>query len=137
MRGLAVFVAFVAFVTSCTVTREGDPNPGERPSTREFTLDDTRIEVEPGESFTIAVEDNASVGDDWSMSGKPDAAVVTTGGDHYVADSEEDTVGGGGTRYFEFEARAAGTTSVELFNCYRGCDTPDGERRYEIAIEVG
>jgi predicted secreted protein len=62
---------------------------------------------------------------------------VATHGDRYVEDSGEDTSGGGGTRYFRFEARATGSTSVELRNCYRGCADPEDEHRYEIDIKVG
>ena len=137
MRRCVFFVALVLLVTSCTVTREGDPNPGDQRPAREFTIDDTRIQVGPGESFTIAVGDNASVGDDWSLSTEPDARVVTADGDHYVADSDEDVAGGGGTRYFVFTAKENGTTTVELRNCYRGCAEPDDDHRYEIAVEVG
>lgn len=138
MRRFAAAVAALALLlgSGCSVERSGDARAGEDEPT-EFTIEDTNIAVEPGESFTIAVEDNASVGDDWSLRAKPDTDVVTAGGDHYVSDSAEDTAGGGGMRYFRFEARSAGTTSVELRNCYRGCDDPKDDHRYRIAIEVG
>jgi predicted secreted protein len=136
MRRFAVIVVLVLLASGCSQARPGSPSAGEQ-RRGEFTIEDTDIRVAPGESFTIAVQDNASVGDDWSLSAKPDEGVVTVGGDHYVADSTENVDGGGGTRYFEFEARSAGSTSVELRNCYRGCADPEDEHRYEIAIEVG
>jgi predicted secreted protein len=138
MRRFAAVVTALALLGSGCAGDTGDgTGDGTGDDTAEFTLDDTRIDVSAGESFTIAVDDNASVGDDWSLSGDPDSAVVTAQGDDYVADSDEDTTGGGGTRYFRFDARAAGTTTVELRNCFRGCHDPEDEHRYEIEIEVG
>ena len=147
MRRLAVVVALVLLVASCTATRTGDPpeettspteptEPTEQPG-RRFTIEDTDIRVAPGDSFTVAVDDNASVGDMWSVSAEPDAEVVESRGDHYEPESDEDVVGGGGTRFFEFQALREGATSVELRNCFRGCREPDDDHRYEIAIEVG
>jgi predicted secreted protein len=144
MRRLAVAVALVLLGTGCSVTRVGDAHPsagdtrsGEEEPAREFTIEDTSIRVGPGESFTIAVDDNASVGDLWSVSAEPDASVVESVGDDYVADSDEPVAGGGGTRYFRFTATRSGTTTVELRNCYRGCHDPGDDHRYELAIEVG
>jgi hypothetical protein len=67
----------------------------------------------------------------------PDEEIVTGEGDHYVADSTSDAPGSGGTRHFRFEAQSAGTTTVELLNCFQGCQAPEDERRYVIDIEVG
>jgi inhibitor of cysteine peptidase len=138
MRRFVVAVSAVALLGSgCTVERSGGDARPERDGPAEFTVEDETIAVAPGESFTIAVEDNPSVGDDWLLSDEPDEEVVTAEGDHYVADSAANAPGSGGTRYFRFEAHATGTTSVELLNCYRGCQDPEDERRYLIDIEVG
>jgi predicted secreted protein len=135
----AVVIAAVALLGSgCSVERSGGDARPERGGPAEFTVEDRTIAVASGESFTIAVEDNPSVGDDWLLSDEPDEEIVTAEGDHYVADpEEEDTAGGGGTRYFRFEAHSVGTTTVELLNCYRGCQDPEDEHRYPIDIEVG
>jgi inhibitor of cysteine peptidase len=135
MRTLVVVVVLVLLGTSCSVTRAGDARPGEPPA-REFTVEDTSIRVGPGESFSIAVEDNASVGDQWSVSAKPDSNVVRTEGDDYEPDSDEHVTGSGGTRYFRFQALRAGTTTIELRNCYRGCHDSGDDRRYQLAVEV-
>ncbi|MGH3761773.1 protease inhibitor I42 family protein [Actinophytocola sp.] len=137
MRQLVVAAVAVALLASgCVDERPGSPR-ADADGPTEFTIEDTSIEVGPGETFTIAVGDNASVGDDWSLREKPDADVVAIDGDYYVADpGEANTDGGGGTHYFRFTAKAAGTTSVELLNCFRGCRDPEDERRYRIDIEV-
>ncbi len=140
MRRFAVLVALVLAAAGCTVTRSGDArSTGEKGGepTREFTVGDTSVRVEPGDTFVIAVDDNASVGDLWSVSTEPDAEVVSADGDHFVSDTDEDVAGGGGTRYFEFTARASGSTSIELRNCFRGCREPGDDKRYEFAVEVG
>lgn len=85
------------------------------------------VTVKPGERFTIPVRDNASIGDLWRVEEpKPDAAVLTTVADRYTADpGTENMDGAGGTRFFTFEGRAAGTTTVTLFNCFRSmCGKP-------------
>ena len=152
MRRLAMF-ALVLLVSGCTVAREGEPSEPTSPTTtttttneepvRDFPIGDpgdsgdTVVHVGAGEEFTISVEDNASVGDMWSLSQAPDAALVTADGDHYVADSEEPAPGSGGTRYFEFTALAEGTTTIELRNCFRGCAQPEDDDRYLVSVEVG
>lgn len=139
MRGFAVVTALAVLLAGCTVTRSGEPGPtgsrGDEP-TWEFTVDDTSVRVEPGDTFVVAVDDNASVGDQWSVSTEPDAAVVSADGDHFVSDTDEDVPGGGGTRYFEFTARESGNTTIELRNCFRGCHEPEDDKRYGIAVEV-
>ena len=149
MRRSAMF-ALVLLVAGCTVAREGEPaEPSTTTATtttseepvRDFPIgdpgDDTVVHVGAGEEFTISVEDNASVGDMWSVSQEPDAALVTADGDHYVADSEEPAPGSGGTRYFEFTALAEGSTTIELRNCFRGCAQPGDDDRYPVSVEVG
>ncbi|HEY7593493.1 MAG TPA: protease inhibitor I42 family protein [Actinophytocola sp.] len=135
MRVVAVVVGLVLLVTSCSVTRTGEARTGERRDAL-FTIDDEQVRVEAGMFFAIAVDDNASVGDMWSVSEEPDPDVVDARGDHYESESDEDVVGGGGTRFFEFQALREGTTSLELRNCFRGCADPDDDHRYRIDVEV-
>jgi predicted secreted protein len=139
MRRFAAIVALVLLAAGCTVTRHGDERPAERKSrepTWEFTLEDTSLRVEPGDTFVIVVDDNASVGDMWSLSEEPDARVVDSAGDYYVSESDEGSVGGGGKRYFRFLAVESGTTAIELRNCFRGCADTTDDQRYAFAVEV-
>ncbi|MFE5581198.1 protease inhibitor I42 family protein [Kitasatospora sp. NPDC056531] len=91
-----------------------------------------------GERFTIAVRDNASDGDYWRVvTPKPDAAVVT-GVDEVLdlPEASETADGIGGIRYYTFEAKGNGTTTITLFNCYRTlCSHPklgDDESRKRV-----
>jgi hypothetical protein len=85
------------------------------------------VAVDPGDRFSLAVPDRgASVGDHWSLSMRPDG-VVTHVRSQLIAGNLVDRVlgpapgGGGGTRYFVFDARRAGTVTITLHNCFQGC----------------
>jgi predicted secreted protein len=135
MRRFAAVIALVLLASGCTATREGEPRKKTEP-TWEFDLEDTDVRVEPGDTFAIVVDDNASVGDSWSLSEQPDRSVVDSAGDVYVPDSDEKVDGGGGQRRFRFLAVRTGTTTIELRNCFRGCAEPDDDHRYVFAVEV-
>ncbi|GAT64608.1 chagasin family peptidase inhibitor I42 [Planomonospora sphaerica] len=78
-----------------------------------------QVEVAPGQRFSLAVDENASVGDSWRMEALPDVAVASFISDEYEHEGEPGTTGGGGTRYFVFNAKRPGTTAVTLSNCWR------------------
>nr|WP_260408015.1 protease inhibitor I42 family protein [Planomonospora venezuelensis] len=79
----------------------------------------TEVEVAPGQRFSLAVEDNASVGDSWKLGPLPDPKVASFISAEYESEGGEDTTGGGGVRYFVFNAKQRGTTAVTLSNCWR------------------
>lgn len=140
MRGLAAAVVMAsvlgAVLTGCSV-KSGGEALGSSP-TWEFDIQDSNVVIDPGDSFEIAVDDNASAGDYWSIIGMPDPAVVESDGDRFEADgSGADADGGGGKRYFRFYARKAGTTTIELRNCFRGCAQPGDDHRYSMVVKVG
>ena len=135
MRRFAAVIALALLAAGCTATRAGEPRKEPEP-TWEFTLEDTDVRVEAGDTFAIVVDDNASVGDMWSVSSTPDRLVVDSAGDVYVPDSDEKVDGGGGQRRFRFRAVATGTTTIELRNCFRGCADPGDDHRYAFAVEV-
>jgi hypothetical protein len=92
---------------------------GEAPST---------VAVGRGGRFSLAVADRgASVGDRWAAELRP-AEAVTLARSELVAGNLLDRLtgpavgGGGGTRYFTFDARRPGSVTIMLRNCYRGCD---------------
>jgi inhibitor of cysteine peptidase len=91
--------------------------------------DETRITVaiDRGGRFTLAVPDRgASVGDHWTASVRPEGAAVLVRSE-LVAGNVFDRVlgpangGGGGTRYFVFDARRAGSAAITLHNCFQAC----------------
>ncbi|TMR92445.1 protease inhibitor I42 family protein [Nonomuraea basaltis] len=76
-----------------------------------------RVELRPGQRFSLAVADNPSVGDSWSLVEAPDAKVAS-----YISkerESEGDAPGSGGTAYFVFNSKRPGTAEIRLFNCWR------------------
>lgn len=76
-----------------------------------------QIEVAKGQRFSLAVPDNPSVGDSWSLVAVPDAKVAS-----FISkerESEGDAPGSGGTTYFVFNAKHPGSTEVRLYDCWR------------------
>jgi hypothetical protein len=85
------------------------------------------VVVDRGDRFSLAVPDRgASVGDHWTMSAEPDGTISPVRS-QLIAGNIVDRVlgpapgGGGGTRYFVFDARRPGTVTVTLRNCFQGC----------------
>lgn len=85
------------------------------------------VAVGQGDRFSLAVPDRgASVGDHWTLSTQP-GGVLNPVRTQLIAGNIVDRVlgpapgGGGGTRYFVFDARRAGTVKVTLHNCFQGC----------------
>ncbi|MFJ6383636.1 protease inhibitor I42 family protein [Kitasatospora sp. NPDC092039] len=91
-----------------------------------------------GERFTVAVRDNSSAGDRWSVADpKPDAAVAALADEQLDLPKESKTSDGvGGTRFYTFEAKGGGTTAVTLLNCFRGyCNLPTtGEENRKLVV---
>ncbi|MFC6017439.1 protease inhibitor I42 family protein [Plantactinospora solaniradicis] len=94
--------------------------------------------VDVGDPFSVRVPDRgASVGDDWTASADP-ADRVALVGDELVSDSLIDRLfgaangGGGGTRYFRFDAERAGQVTITVTNCFQGC----GNERTRAASET-
>lgn len=76
-----------------------------------------RVEVRPGQRFSLAVSDNPSVGDSWDLVEVPDAKVAS-----YISEEREsdgDQPGSGGTSYFVFNGKQPGTTEIRLRDCWR------------------
>lgn len=92
------------------------------PAKKVFKEDDTSIKVAVGEKFGIRVDENASIGDAWKLVSAPDPSILKDEGNSYKAEPGEPKPGSGGQREFKFKARAPGSTTVTLFDCYR-CST--------------
>jgi len=114
------------------------------PTKKIFKEDDTTIKVAVGEKFGIRVKENASIGDAWKLVSQPDDRILEDEGNSYKADQAEPMPGSGGQREFKFKARAAGTTTVTLFDCYRcagnGQVSPENSayaKRITFTITVG
>ncbi|MFB0619065.1 protease inhibitor I42 family protein [Streptomyces sp. AGS-58] len=82
-------------------------------------MKDTSITAEPGERFTLTVDQNASTREYWYLIGpEPDSSVLVSRGRHYTSESGEEPVDGAGGRLtFTFEAKRKGTTRFTLLHC--------------------
>ncbi|MFD0275459.1 protease inhibitor I42 family protein [Kitasatospora sp. NPDC127111] len=119
LRAVVLAAVLAGGLTAC-----GQDAPGRG---RVLGAEERSVTVKPGERFSIPVRDNASVGDRWSLvDPRPDAAVVAEVDEVLdTPDGAEDADGAGGTRYYVFEAKGGGTTTITLFNCFRSlCDNP-------------
>jgi predicted secreted protein len=68
-----------------------------------------QLTVGEGETFSIVVRDNASIGDNWWLKTRPEYATAALDHDEYVSESSSDSSGGGGHRYYTFTAKTPGT----------------------------
>ncbi|MCX4392223.1 protease inhibitor I42 family protein [Streptomyces sp. NPDC127061] len=109
--------ALVALATGCgSGTDEpagGSTNGASRP------VNDTSITAEPGERFTLTVDQNASTREYWYLvDPEPDSSVLVSRGRHRASDSgDEPAPGAGGRLTFTFEAKGKGTTRFTLLHC--------------------
>ncbi|SEK90096.1 protease inhibitor I42 family protein [Nonomuraea pusilla] len=102
-----------------------------------------RVEVRQGDRFSLAVAENASVGDHWSLEAVPDAKVASYISKEYRSDGGG--TGSGGTSYFVFNAKHAGTAEIRLRDCWRcgGAATPateesrreSGEALFQVTVK--
>ncbi len=82
-------------------------------------VNDTSITAEPGERFTLTVDQNESTREYWYLvAPEPDSSVLVSRGQAYASDSgDEAMTGAGGRLTFTFEAKGKGTTRFTLLHC--------------------
>ncbi|MBN6052045.1 protease inhibitor I42 family protein [Nonomuraea sp. RK-328] len=81
------------------------------------------IELRSGQRFSLAVPDDRSAGDSWTLEELPDARVAS-----YIS-KERRREDSDGVTYFVFNAKRPGTTTIRLYDCWRcgGATTPPTE----------
>ncbi|MFF4232768.1 protease inhibitor I42 family protein [Streptomyces sp. NPDC001820] len=113
--------ALLALATGCgSGTDEPAGGSTSHPtSTASRPVKDTSITAEPGERFTLTVDQNASTREYWYLVDPgPDSSVVVSRGQDYASDSGDEPVAGAGGRLtFTFEAKGKGTTRFTLLHC--------------------
>ncbi|MER7108629.1 protease inhibitor I42 family protein [Streptomyces sp. NPDC000229] len=120
--GAAIAAAAVlALATGCgSGTDEpagGSTGTASRPTSH--PVKDTSITAEPGERFTLTVDQNASTREYWYLvDPMPDSSVLVSRGQEYASGSGDEPVpGAGGRLTFTFEAKGKGTTRFTLLHC--------------------
>lgn len=120
--GAAIAAAAVlALATGCgSGTDEptgGSTSTASRPTSH--PVKDTSITAEPGERFTLTVDQNDSTREYWYLvDPEPDSSVLVSRGQDYASDSGDEPVpGAGGRLTFTFEAKGEGTTRFTLLHC--------------------
>lgn len=93
----------------------GSTSTAGRPTSH--PVKDTSITAEPGERFTLTVDQNASTREYWYLvDPEPDSSVLVSRGRDYASGSG-DEAGAGGRLTFTFEAKGKGTTRFTLLHC--------------------
>lgn len=81
-------------------------------------VDGTRIEIARGQALVVRLPSNPSTGYSWRAETLPNASVLRTVANEYVASplkpSEAGIVGRGGMQVWAFEGLTAGTTQIGL-----------------------
>ncbi|AYN43471.1 hypothetical protein D9753_03975 [Streptomyces dangxiongensis] len=113
--------ALLALATGCGSGTD-EPAGGSTSTASRTTshpVKDTSIAAEPGERFTLTVDQNASTREYWYLvDPEPDSSVLVSRGHAYASDSGDEPVDGAGGRLtFTFEAKAKGTTRFTLLHC--------------------
>ncbi|WP_234435887.1 protease inhibitor I42 family protein [Streptomyces sp. NRRL S-813] len=113
--------ALLALATGCDSGTDepagGSTSTASHPTSR--PVKDTSITAEPGERFTLTVDQNASTREYWYLvDPKPDSSVLVSHGQDHASDSgDEPEPGAGGRLTFTFEAKGKGTTRFTLLHC--------------------
>lgn len=73
--------------------------------------EDTSIEVNQGDSFTIQLEENPTTGYAWTVT-ISDENIIQLSDDQYTENNDEEIAGAGRTHSYTFEALTKGTTEI-------------------------
>jgi inhibitor of cysteine peptidase len=139
LRGVIAAAMAGALLAGCSNESPAPAPPASGHGAEIVPENDKRITVKRGERFSLVVEDNASVGDMWQVRTPPDPNIVTAESEDFAASGPSGSVGSGGKRYFVFSAKEPGDTSIELYNCFRGCQSEQDISRsvsYTMRITV-
>ncbi|MCP2350331.1 protease inhibitor I42 family protein [Nonomuraea roseoviolacea] len=81
------------------------------------------VELRSGQRFSLAVPDDRSAGDSWTLEALPDATVASFISKEARRDDAR------GVTYFVFNAKRPGTSTIRLYDCWRcgGATTPPTE----------
>jgi predicted secreted protein len=94
-----------------------------------------QVQLGTGQRFSLAVTDNPSVGDSWTLEAVPDTKVAS-----FISHEKRpqgEGPGAGSTSYFVFNTKHPGTTEIKLFDCWRcGGTTPSTDESRQQSGEA-
>jgi inhibitor of cysteine peptidase len=93
----------------------------------------TTVTMAIGEVLALTINGNPTTGYVWEQTSGDDLVLASTGQPAYTADSQ--LIGAGGTYVFRWQARAAGTTTIELVY-HRPWETEPPADVHRIAVTV-
>lgn len=94
-----------------------------------------QVALGTGQRFSLAVPDNTSTGDHWTLEAVPDPKVASFISREYR--SEGEGPGAPGTSYFVFNTKHPGTTEIKLHDCWRcGGKSPSTDESKEQSGEA-
>ncbi|MEU5211511.1 protease inhibitor I42 family protein [Streptomyces sp. NPDC020742] len=83
-----------------------------------YDTDETAIEADTGEEFTLSVPSSPSLGERWYVAPpKPDAAVLRAVGEEQQNSGSDADGAGDGSQLFHFKALRPGSTKIRLIHC--------------------
>jgi len=138
--GIIYFVMLPLLVIGCekgVTTTESPAATAIEMTLDEFTTENNvtkNIELAPSGSLVVRLGSNPTTGYEWEEAAISDSAVIVQANREYVAPEDTGTVGAGGTDVWTFEAKEAGTATI---NISYGRPWEGGEKdTYTITINV-
>jgi inhibitor of cysteine peptidase len=95
--------------------------------------DGTTIELEPGDSFDVRLDEIPTSGYRWTVHQTEGNELTEEGSDFTQASGTG--VGGGGTRTLTFDARRPGTAALK-FELRREWEPDQAEDQFEITVQI-
>ncbi|MFF8788025.1 protease inhibitor I42 family protein [Streptomyces sp. NPDC015125] len=109
---LTALTAFTAFTALTVLTGCGLLGPAT------YDPDETAIEADAGEEFTLSVPSHASLGERWYVAEpKPASGVLRATGEEQENSGSDADGADGGSQLFRFKAVARGSTRIRLIHC--------------------
>lgn len=135
---MTALLAITVGATACSSDSDDTSTTSTTAKILAFSDAATPVAVVPGQEFSISLETIAGTGFKWTITGQPDAelvTVVTAQGTVKASDGDSDAVGTAGSTVFDFTAKASGTTEI-TFTSARPTDPADSPTSETFTINV-
>ncbi len=127
----------LALLSGCRIANGQDPET-QRSKAAVVTLtrvdDGKAIEVQPGDTIIVRLDENATTGFQWAVDKSGDDILTLQNSDYAPAPGSK--IGGGGQRIFTFRAQKAGAVGLQLKLWRQWEGDKSVIERFAVAIEV-